>query len=125
MNDLNSKSVYWLEVNAIAEALVSECMSECDNDRDDAEELINDSRLHETIDGHQWVIYYAYNLPVLEYSDNTEYGIDNGLVAYEVIKERSLNDFHTALAFWALYADVQGVLDSAFNDFEENQELAA
>ena len=121
MNDLDSKSAYWLEVNAIAKALVSECMGECGNNREEAEELINDSRLHETIDGHQWVIYYAYNLSVLEYSDNTEYGVNNGLVDCEVIKERSLNDFHTALAFWALYADVQGVLYSAFDDFQENQ----
>jgi hypothetical protein len=122
MNDLNSKSAYWLEVNAIAAALVFECMSECDNDREEAEELLNDSRLHETIDGHQWIIYYAYNLPVLNYSDNTEYGIDNGLVDCQVIKDRSLNDFHTALAFWALYADVQNALDVAFNDFEEKAE---
>ena len=121
MSELNSSSQYLVEVNAIAQALVAECMVECDNSRDDAEELINDSRLHETIDSHQWVIYYAYNLPVLEYSNNTEYGVDNGLVDTSVITERSLNDFHTALAFWALYADVQDCLESDFDDFEQEQ----
>lgn len=120
MSELNSSSQYFAEVTAIAQALVAECMAECDNSRDDAEELINDSRLHETIDGHQWVIYYAYNLPVLEYSNNTEYGVDNGLVDTSIITERSLNDFHTALAYWALYADVQEHLGSAFDDYEEN-----
>lgn len=118
---LNSKSQYFSEVNAIAANLVSECMAECDNSRDDAEELINDSRLHETIDGHQWVIYYAYNLPVLQFSDNAEYGIDNGLVDCSIIREQSLNDFHTALAFWALYADVQERLGNAFDEYEQEE----
>lgn len=118
---LESKGQYFKEVAAIAAALVAECMSECDNDKEQALELINDSRLHETIDGHQWVIYYAYNLPVLTYSDNTDYGVDNGLI--DLNPERfSLNDFHTSLAYWALYADVQDHLESAFDDYEEAQQ---
>jgi hypothetical protein len=118
---LGSKGQYFKEVTAIATALVAECMSECDNDKDRALELINDSRLHETIDGHQWVIYYAYNLPVLTYSDNTEYGVDSGLVALDS-DNFSLNDFHNSLAYWALYADVQNQLDSAFDDYEATQQ---
>ena len=53
---------YYTEVNAIAEALVSEAMAEHDNDAEQAMDDINDSRLHETVDGHQWIIYYNYNL---------------------------------------------------------------
>ena len=65
---------YWKEVSSIAAYLVSESAdyNDCNTidtfDRDTVLEYINDSALHETIDGHQWVIYYAYNLPVLEYS---------------------------------------------------------
>ena len=123
MSELNSSSQYYTEVAAIAAALVAECMQECDNDREAAKELINDSRLHETMDGHQWVIYYSYNLPVLQYSSNTEYGVDEGFVNISVITERSLNDFHTALAYWALYADVQEHLNTAFDDYETQEEV--
>ena len=68
---------YWKEVNGIAANLVSESMGDNDNDRDAAEEEINDTRLHETIDGHQWVIYYSYNLDVIKHSDNEDYYNDN------------------------------------------------
>lgn len=118
MSELNSSQQYYNEVTAITAALVAECMQECSNDRNAAEELINDSRLHETITDHQWVIYYSYNLPVLQYSKNTGYGVDNGLVDASIITERSLNDFHTALAYWALYADVQEQLNTAFDEYE-------
>jgi len=118
---LNSQGQYFQEIAAIAAALVSDCMQECDNDKEQAKELINDNRLHETIDGHEWVIYYAYNLSVLTYSDNTEYGVENELVALDS-KTFSLSTFHSSLAFWAMYADVQNALDGAFDDFEESQQ---
>jgi hypothetical protein len=118
---LNSQSQYWSEVNAVASNLVAECMQECDNNKEQAQELINDNRLHETIEGHEWVIYYTYNLSVLTYSDNTEYGIENGLVSLDS-KTFSLATFHSNLAFWAMYADVQNALDGAFDDFEESQQ---
>lgn len=120
-----SSQEYWSEVNSIAAYLVSEALEQSDNDSDQAMELINDTLLHEAIDGHQWVIYYSYNLSVLEHSENTDYGVDNGLVDTSIITERSLNDFHTALAYWALYADVQNLLDDkmqeAINTEEEGE----
>lgn len=116
MSELNSSSQYYKEVSAIAAALIAECMQECSDDRQEAEELINDSRLHETIDGHQWVIYYSYNLPVLTYSNNAEYGVDNGLVELDS-NNFSLSAFHCSLAYWALYADVQEHVDNAFDEY--------
>ena len=111
---------YLDEVNDIADIIASESMDECGNDRDQAEQLINDSRLHETIDGHQWVIYYAYNLDVIKHSDNAEYMSDNfgGDALSACIDAGGVDSLHTAMAFWALYADVQELIDDKLTGYE-------
>ncbi len=112
---------YWKEINAIAENMVSEVMDEQDNDKDAAEEEINDSRLHETIDGHQWVIYYSYNLDVIKHSNNDDYYNDNfgaeSLAAS--LEQGGLGTLHCHIAFWCMYADVQEALESAFEEYQE------
>jgi len=110
---------YWNEVNAIADIIACESMQECDNDREAAEELINDSRLHETIDGHQWVIYYSYNLDVIKHSDNADYYADNfGAESLASSLESGLDTLHCHIAFWALYADVQELISDKLDQYE-------
>jgi len=111
---------YWKEIKSIAENIVSETMDETDNDRVAAEDFINDSRLHETIDGHQWIIYYAYSLDVIKHSDNASYYEDNfgGNDIAAVLKDGGIDKLHTAMAFWAMYADVQDYLSDAFDNYE-------
>lgn len=126
-----SNTDYWKEVSALAASIAEEAMTECNNDLDDAQEMINDRLLHETIDGHQWVIYYAYNLDVLQHSSNTDYMIDNlgTESAGHVLEENGLSGLYSALAFWALYADVQDKLEGALqaiadsNEEEEEEEV--
>lgn len=110
---------YYAEVNAIAESLVSEAMADHDNNADSAMDDINDSRLHETIDGHQWIIYNGYNLSIIKHSSNDEYMIDNiGLdSAGEALKRGGLSGLHQAIAYWAFYADVQDILQDKMNEF--------
>jgi len=117
---------YWTEINSIAENMVSECMDECDNDREAAEELINDSRLHETIDGHQWVIYYSYNDDVRKHSDNEDYAADNFGNEYlgQIVTEQGYDTLGTVIAFWCMYADVQDKLNDAFDEYEAEHEAA-
>ena len=112
---------YYSEVNAIAEALVSEAMAEYDNDAEQAMDNINDSRLHETIDGHQWIIYYNYNLSIIKHSSNDDYMIDNlGLdSAGEALKNGGLSGLHQAIAYWALYADVYELLQDKMDDYTD------
>lgn len=115
------KQDYCFEVAAIAEALVAEALNQCDNDEYQAMELINDSLLHEWIDGHVWIIYNAYHLPILQHSSNAEYMVDNlgaDCVAYE-LKEGGLSRLHCALAYWALYADVVELLQDAMEEAAE------
>ena len=91
--------------------------------RDQAEELIQDSLLHETIDGHQWIIYYSYNLDVIQYSDNEDYMVDyfGAECMADILKVKGLDDLHAAIAFWCMYADVQEELSKAFDEHEEKE----
>ena len=117
-----TSSQYWIEVEALATQIAQDAMSQCDNSREEAEELITDSLMHETIGAHQWVIYNAYNLDVLQYSDNSDYYINNFGTedAAIVLKERGLDGLHQTLAFWALYADVLEKIEEALDEVEEN-----
>jgi len=113
---------YYSEVNAIAEALVAEAMAEHDNDAEQAMEDINDSRLHETVDGHQWIIYYNYNLSIIEHSGNCDYVIDNIGIdsAGEALKNGGINGLHQAVAYWALYADVYELLQDKMDEYVDS-----
>lgn len=121
---------YWAEVASLVACIVSEAANYTDCnaadtfDRDTVLEKIYDTVLHETIDGHQWVIYYAYNLDILQYSDNTDYMVDNfgPEFAGKTLKEAGLSGLHMHLAFWALYADVADHIDGALDDYESNLE---
>lgn len=113
---------YYNEVSSLAYTIAEEAMDQSDNDRSAAEDLINDSLLHETIDGHQWIIYYAYNLDVYQHSDNSDYLVDNfgNEEAGYILKEKGMDSLHQALAFWALYADVQEKISNALDEIEDN-----
>ena len=117
MSDEITNTSYWEQISSIATELVTEAMDQSDNDQEAAEELINDTLLSETIDGHQWVIYYHYNLPVLQFSSNESYMEDNmgadGVMA--ALYKGGISGLHTAMAFWAMYADVQANLENAFS----------
>jgi len=121
MTDLTTEYEYNQEVIGIAKDLVIEAMEQSNNDREEAEELINDSLLHETVDSHQWVIYYAYNLDVIKYSDNDGYMEQNFGTeeAGVILADKGLSGLHSAIAFWCMYADVQEQLEIAFDKFEE------
>ena len=120
MSNITS-SQYWIEVEALAAQIAQDAMAQCDNDRSEAEELITDSLMHETIGAHQWVIYNAYHLDVLQYSDNSdryidEFGADDAAL---ILKESGLDGLHQTLAFCALFADVQEKITDALDEIEE------
>lgn len=119
-------SEYYTEINNIAAELVSEAMEQTENDCDAAEELINDSLLHETIDGHQWIIYYSYNDEIISHSSNDEYYRDmygNEDIG-RIVADQGLDHLKTIIAYWAMYADVQEVLENAFDEYETELETA-
>lgn len=119
-----SYSEYWKEIGDLAQMIAEEEMGSAHNDRDAAEEAINDSRLHETIDGHQWVIYNAYNLDVIRHSNNEEYYTDNfgGEELAIMMREGGLDRVHNVIAFFCMYADVNDKIEEALDEFESNLE---
>ena len=122
-----SRSQYYEEIRSIADNLAAEALADNEWDRSKAENDINDSRLHETIDGHQWVIYTAYNLDVIRHSDSSDAYVDNfgGDDAGKVLKDRGISGLHAVMAYCAMEQDVQNVLSDALDDALEEHEQAA
>lgn len=117
---------YWKEVSDLADSIACEAMRDNDNDIDAARADILDSRLHETIDSHEWVIYYSYNLDVIKYSDNEDYYSDNfGTECLaESLETGGLDMLHCHIAFWALYYDVYDKLEDALTEYEESSRIS-
>lgn len=119
---------YWIEVEGIASILAEEALDQADDDKEAAQEYIFDSALHETIDGHQWIIYNYYNLQVIGHSDNEDYYDQNfGAEALAAsLAEGGLSTLHCHIAFWALYADVSDKIEDALDsEIEHREEVKA
>lgn len=74
--------------------------------------------VHELVDGSEWVIYTYRAQHVLIFSDNGNYGIDEGLVELSPGSVRDVSDLFTQLAFCALLADVQEAADNLQKEAE-------
>lgn len=108
---------YRKEINELAESVVSEAIDLIRYDGDEpneseVEDCVNDTLLFETIDGHQWVIYYAYNDDVLNHSDNEDYMSFNfgDDMLGSILSESGFDTLKMQMAFWAMYADVQELI---------------
>ena len=105
---------YSVEIERIASNLIEENKEEADERGHCVLEFINYNGLDcEAIDWHQWIIYYSYNLDVLDNTDNFDYMQDNlgddSLV--NALKQGGLNGLHQAIAYHAMLADVQDELN--------------
>lgn len=107
---------YRKEIESLAESLVEEAIYDLDSDELDAEDILDyinmSSMLHETIDGHQWVTYYAYNDDVLKHSDNRDsmaFNMGNEEMG-RVVAEQGLDTLKMQMAFFAMYDDVQELI---------------
>lgn len=96
---------YFTECQAIARELVQECEG-------DEEQIQN--RLHETIDGHQWIIYTYYNLQVLAHSKNENAYFD----AFGKLETEDFSSTMARLAFCALEADVHEEIPEALSAYQ-------
>lgn len=103
---------YQEEIRNIAEYVHSEALEAHPEDEDDRNEFRYE-RVNETVDGHMWIIYYAYNLSVLQHSGNEDtyqdvYGNDD--LGY-IIQEQGLKGLHSAIAYFAMVADINEAID--------------
>jgi len=88
------------------EYLASECLERAiDEQNDDLYGIV-----HETLDGHEWVIYINRHVGVQDNSENWEYGLDEGLVHWQA-GESSFSELTMALSFWAMVQDTMEVME--------------
>lgn len=118
MSDITYQT-YWQEVLSLAESTLQEVTDEHpDASEDELREDLQE-RLWETVDGHQWVIYTANHYPVLHYSNNDAYAIEewgtDGLIEDGQLRT-------DRLAFGALYADVSEKLWELFEKREDEED---
>jgi hypothetical protein len=119
------------EYNYELSGIITDAFSECyikDSSFEDFEEAVREY-IHETFDGHQWVIYDSYHLDIFKIC-RCDYGdaIDEGLVdANEAIKSGGLNKLNMQLAYWCMYKDAEDLMSEQAQDYfdtrqEEDQE---
>lgn len=113
-------SEYYDEVRSIAESIAQEAIEESSGDRSDAEDLIHD-KLHEAVDGHELVIYYAGNDTILRHSSNGDAWQDcySNADMGKVVADEGLDKVKTIQAFFALEADVREYMDECLDEAEE------
>ena len=112
-----TSSHYYQECQSIADSIAKECIEESEGNRSDAEDLVHD-KLHEAIDGHQWVIYYHGNEAILSITSNEDaweecYSAED--IGRTVI-EKGMRGARTVQAFFAMEADVREYLDEAMDE---------
>ena len=109
-----TRQEYQKEVQELAESIKTECR-EYGRDVSDA--------LHETIDGHQWVIYTYFNFQVLQHSENDGYALENFGTDCALTESGALNT--AALAYGALYGDVSEALNGWNGPDDDDDDTAS
>lgn len=111
-----TQDAYHKETLGLAATIVEEAKERHKDSGEDIHELISEI-LHETIDGHEWIIYTYYAQQVVQHSPNDaaieEYGMES------VIKDGTLN--WSLLAFCAMEADVREALPD-YDEIEDTKE---
>ena len=95
-----SSSDYWAEVKSIAEDVIEE---HSEYDGEDVFEFVFDM-----VDGHQWIIYYAYNNDVIKHSGNPDAWEDcytNEDIG-RVVTENGMDHARMVQAYFAMRQDV-------------------
>lgn len=114
MTDITQQS-YNKKIKDLAYDLAHELLEEY-GDREEAEENAYD-RIHETVDGHQWVIYTYKAGLVSDLSDNAEAWLDcyDGDSIANIIKEQGMDGLKPIIAYFAMTQDISEAMKDAFD----------
>jgi len=106
-----TQSEYNKEIQSLAQEIWREALEQANNDREDAYDLIYDVT-HEYVDGHQWIIYSAYNQSVTEcsYNPNAYQDIYDDTGLGQLVAEGGVSQLYRILAICAMHADVSEVV---------------
>jgi hypothetical protein len=88
--------------------------------RDDTQELSD--IVHETVDGHQWVIYYAHAWDLVGFVrriDFDEYAEAQDMLSDIGEHTSDLDTLMTQIAYWIMYNNVYGAVCERLEEEEE------
>lgn len=106
MNNITEHE-YWKEIDSLAGDIVAELRDELADDDEEIDASDAYERVQEMVDGHEWIIYCAYNLDVINHSDNPDAWEDLGTdYAGQIIRDQGLDALHAYIACLAMQADL-------------------
>lgn len=107
-------------LEAECRALAKDALADCVPDGEDPEDYRNDldGWVHETVDGHEWVIYNHKALMLCAHCD-TPYG-DEFIADVGMPDQPSIYSFATAIA----YGEIRGRIEAALQDLIDAWEPA-
>jgi hypothetical protein len=111
-----TETEYRAEIRSLAEEAITEARSGDHGIGERCREWLLEW-VHETLDGHQFVIYTAQAQAVVAISDNDGAYVEN-YGADGLVKDGSLN--WSALAYAAMEADLMDYLSRCVDDFDVN-----
>ena len=111
-----TQSEYESDVEELAESILAEVIEENPEASPDEIRESLDDRLHESVDGHQSVIYTWRAQLVLAHSANDGYSVENFGSESATDGDGNLN--WSALAYGAMYADTYDPLMALFSEWE-------
>lgn len=117
MPEMNNRAEYWESVRSYAEGILEELEIKTLEDfaaREDSGEISD--RVWETVDNSQWIIYYSYNMTVLDASDNPDAFDDAGI---ELDVSKGWRHILTQVAFFAMEHDIRAQIESLKDDLPE------
>ncbi len=116
-----TQSEYWAEIQSLAQGLIDEALEHGPHGKeataDELRDHIHDAALHETIDGHQWVIYNWAHSYVLRHSPNDEVYFQD----FGPIEANSLSDVSVRCVFCAMERDVSEALETLLDGYEPQE----
>ena len=112
-------SEYKQEIKELAKGLVEDNQEYKEYNQSVFDYIRGNGLDHKTIDNHQWIIYYSYNLDVIKHSDNEDYMVDNlgSESLAHALEQGGLNGLHQVIAFYAMLAD----LNEALQELEQEE----
>lgn len=131
MSQAFDANTYFVEVQAVAAQLAAECYETVFSNYDVPASQENASlyesefedefteRLYETVDFHEFVIYYHNAESVYSHSNNAECYLDEcgAESVAETLKNNGMGGLFCALAYFAMAADIRDYMGSAKEDY--------
>ena len=113
-----TRSDYFNSVKSTVEEIFSDLEIKTQEDFEDKRDEVYD-RVHEEVDGSGWIIYYSSAQDVLQFSENHDAYLEQGM---EIDTSQGFLQICTQCAFWAMYQDIMEEIETQKDDLPESEE---